>query len=77
MGWVLLFLIFHRSKVEVVLLGKAAIASQLLLLAYVLLSITYTALPPVHNAFIMLTAGLTAISGLQYIYKGLKLTNAT
>lgn len=76
-GWVLLFLIFHRSKVEVVLLGKAAIASQLLLLAYVLLSITFTALPPVHNAFIVLTAGLTAISGLQYIYKGLKLTNAT
>ena len=75
-GWVLLFLIFHRSKVEVVLLGKAAIASQLLLLAYVLLSITFTALPQVHNAFIVLTAGLTAISGLQYIYKGLKLTNA-
>jgi cardiolipin synthase (CMP-forming) len=75
-GWVLLFLIFHRSKVEAVLLGKAAIAAQLLLLAYVLLSVTYTSLPPAHNAFILLTAGLTAISGLQYIYKGLKLTNA-
>lgn len=76
MGWILLYLIFHRSKVEVVLLGKAAIASQLLLLAYVLLSISVKSVPPVHNAFIMLTAGLTALSGLQYIYKGLKLTNA-
>jgi len=72
-GWVLLSLIFHRSKVEPLLLGKAAIASQLLLLAYVLLSVTFTGLPPVHDAFIILTAGLTAVSGLQYIYKDLNL----
>ncbi|TAN43371.1 MAG: CDP-alcohol phosphatidyltransferase family protein [Nitrospirae bacterium] len=75
-GWVLLSLIFHRSKVEPVLLGKAAIASQLLLLAYILLSLTQPSIPPVPKVFVMLTAGLTALSGIQYIYKGLKQANA-
>ncbi|MBI5102182.1 MAG: CDP-alcohol phosphatidyltransferase family protein [Nitrospirae bacterium] len=76
-GWVLLSLLYHRSKIETVVLGKAAIASQLLLLAYVLLEITFPALPQVHDIFFVLTAGLTAVSGLQYIYKGLKPFNAS
>jgi len=75
-GWLLMTLLFHKSKVEPVLLGKAAIASQLLLIAYVLLSITFPGLPRAHSGFVLTVATLTALSGLQYIYKGLKQANA-
>lgn len=75
-GWVLMTLVYNRPKVEPVILGKAAIASQLLLLAYVLLSTSVAALPQAPEAFMVVVAGLTSISGLQYILKGLKTTNA-
>jgi cardiolipin synthase (CMP-forming) len=75
-GWFLLYMVTNTSKVEPVFLGKAAIAFQLFILAYVLLSINFEALPPVHNIFFILSASVTGISGLQYIYKGFKLTNA-
>jgi cardiolipin synthase len=75
-GCFLLYMITNSLKVEPVVLGKAAIALQLFILAYVLLNINMIALPPVHNGFFILSAAITAISGLQYIYKGFKLTNA-
>ena len=75
-GWFLLFMITHTSKVEPVLLGKLAIALQLITLAYVLLKINVVSLPPVHPAFFLLTAVITCLSGLQYIHKGFKLTHA-
>jgi cardiolipin synthase len=75
-GWFLLYMVTNTSKVEPVLFGKVAIASQLLILAYVLLRKNYASLPSVHNLFFALSALITAISGLQYIYKGFKLTNA-
>jgi cardiolipin synthase (CMP-forming) len=75
-GWFLLFMVTNTSQVEPVILGKIAIASQLLILAYVLLSMNVAALPPAHNLFFALSALITAVSGLQYIYKGFKLTNA-
>ncbi|MDA8082728.1 MAG: CDP-alcohol phosphatidyltransferase family protein [Nitrospiraceae bacterium] len=71
-GWLLLTLIYNKSKVEPVFLGKAAIASQLALLAYVLLSVTEPSLPPVPTGFIIITASLTAVSGIQYLYRGLR-----
>lgn len=74
-GWLLLTLIYNKSKVEPVLLGKAAIAAQLILLAYVLLSISVASVPPVPDGLLLLTAALTAVSGIQYIFKGLKLTH--
>ncbi len=74
-GWLLLTLIYNKSKVEPVMLGKAAIASQLILLAYVLLSISVPAVPPAPDFLVILTAALTAVSGIQYIYNGLKLTH--
>ena len=74
-GCFLLYMITNSLKVEPVLLGKAAIALELLILAYVLLKINIITLPPVHNGFFILSAAVTAISGLQYIYKGFTLTN--
>jgi cardiolipin synthase len=75
-GWFLLYMITHNSKVEPVALGKAAIALQLILLAYVLLYINMQTLPPPPGAFLFVTAAVTCVSGLHYIYKGLKLSHA-
>jgi len=75
-GCFLLYMITNSLKVEPVFLGKVAIALQLLLLTYVLLQLNIVTLPAVHESFFILSAALTAISGLQYIYKGFKLTNA-
>ena len=75
-GCFLLYMVTNTLKVEPVFLGKAAIALQLFILAFVLLKINVTTLPPVHGIFFIISAAITAISGLQYIYKGFKLTNA-
>lgn len=75
-GFFLLYMLTNTLKVEPVFLGKAAIALQLLILAYVLLNINIATLPPVPDIFFIVSAALTAISGLQYIYKGFKLTHA-
>jgi len=75
-GWVLIYLITHTSSVKPTATGKAAIAMQLILLCYVLLDINVGFLPDIQNVLIWLTATLTIISGLHYIYRGLKLTDA-
>jgi cardiolipin synthase (CMP-forming) len=75
-GFFLLYMITNTIKIEPVFLGKLAIALQLFILAYVLLNINISTLPPVHDIFFIVSAALTAISGLQYVFKGLKLTNA-
>lgn len=75
-GFFLLYMITNSLKVEPVFLGKVAIALQLFILAYILLNINIVTLPPVHDIFFIFSAVLTVISGLQYIYKGFKLTNA-
>lgn len=74
-GWVLIYLIAHTSNVEPTIIGKSAIAMQLILLCYVLLDINIASLPDIHPALIWITAALTIISGLHYIYRGFKLTN--
>jgi len=76
-GWVLVYLITHTSNVKPTVTGKAAIAMQLILLCYVLLDINVGFLPnDIQNVLIWLTAALTIISGLHYIYRGFKLTDA-
>ncbi len=75
-GWLLLYMITHSAKVEPVILGKTAIALQLLAITYVLLHINFGALPPLPSSFSLLIASVTALSGLQYVYRGLKLADA-
>ncbi len=75
-GWLLLYMITHNSRVEPVLAGKLAIALQLVVLAYILLWVNLPSLPRMPDLVLLLTAAVTALSGLQYIYKGLTLTNA-
>lgn len=75
-GWFLLFMITHSAAVEPVITGKIAIAMQLVVLAYVLVRINVPELPPLPKAVFLLTAIITSLSGLHYIYKGFKLTHA-
>ncbi|MCL4490512.1 MAG: CDP-alcohol phosphatidyltransferase family protein [Nitrospirae bacterium] len=72
LGWLLLYLIYHVTRIEPSLFGKAAIASQLLLIAYTLLSINRDGIPLPGDWMLWTVAALTIVSGLQYIYRGLK-----
>lgn len=71
-GWFLLYMVYDITKVAPSLAGKAAIASQLLLIAYTLLSITTGTLPPPQGWMLWTVTGLTILSGLNYIIQGLK-----
>jgi cardiolipin synthase len=75
-GWFLLYMITHNAKVEPVFTGKAAIALQLITLSLVLLSITLPSFSPPLDVLFAATAAFTAVSGLQYIYKGLRVADA-
>jgi cardiolipin synthase len=72
LGWILLYLLYDISKVEPSLTGKAAIAAQLVLIAYTLFSRTFRGVPPTEGWMLIIVALLTMLSGLQYIYRGLK-----
>lgn len=75
-GWFLIYLITHNVNIETVLLGKAAIALQLITIAVVLLSINLQLFHPSLDILFAATAALTVLSGLQYIFQGLRLTDA-
>lgn len=62
-GWFLLYMITNNSRVEPVFLGKIAIASQIITLAYVLLTLNLNSLPEAPFIVLLLTAILTIISG--------------
>jgi cardiolipin synthase len=72
LGWFLLYLTSHITRVAPTVIGKAAIASQLLLIAYILVAINVLSLPDEAPWTAMLiVATLTIVSGLQYVYRGL------
>lgn len=75
-GWVILYILTHITKVEPSLFGKGAIAMQLVLICYVLLEINMPSLPDTPGLLLWGTALLAIFSCLHYIYRGLKLTNA-
>lgn len=74
-GWLILYLTTGRSKVDPSLLGKTTIWFQSLLIAYILVYINRF-LPNTPRLFFFLTAGITILSGLHYIYRGLKISHA-
>jgi cardiolipin synthase (CMP-forming) len=70
MGWLLLALISRDAKVGAIMSGKIAIASQLILISYVLLAVNLPELPDHAPEFAeWIVAALTVFSGLQYIYR--------
>lgn len=75
-GWIVLYVITHTKNIETTLMGKIAIAFQLILIFYVLLEINMPSLPDVRIYLQWFTAIFTIISGLHYIYRGFKQSNA-
>lgn len=72
LGWLLLYLVYNITKVEPTIIGKAAIALQLLLIAYTLVAVNYEGMPLPGVAVSWLVALPTIFSGFQYVYRGLK-----
>src|SRR5271157_3416013 len=72
LGWLLLYLLYDITKVEPSLTGKTAIAAELVLIAYILVSLTIRGFQPPKDWILGVVALLTALSGLQYIYRGLR-----
>jgi len=71
-GWILLYIIYGKTKVEVVYSGKIAIATQFILIAYTLAYINFHNLLPKVTLEVFIAVGcITAFSGIQYIYRGL------
>jgi cardiolipin synthase (CMP-forming) len=75
-GWVVLYIVIDKTKVDATMLGKTAIALQFILLCYILLDLNIPLLPHVRPYLIWITAILTIASGLHYLYRGLKQTGA-
>jgi len=75
-GWFLLYLVTGKAKVDPSFLGRATIWTQSTFIAYVLMNMTFLPLPALYPILQWVTAGITIISGLHYIYRGLKLTHA-
>jgi len=75
LGWFLLYISSNIKKPEPTIMGKAAIALQVLLIAYILLEINFLSIPEPTGWMFVLVALLTIISGLQYIYRGLRIAN--
>lgn len=69
LGWVALYLVYGVSKVAPTVLGKTAIASQVLLVAYILLAINFSALQEPGPWVMWTVASLTVVSGLHYMYR--------
>ncbi len=75
-GWFLLYLVKGIANVVPSLPGRITIWVQSIFIAYVLMNMTFFSLPTLYPVLQWITAGVTIISGLHYIYRGLKLTHA-
>lgn len=70
-GWFILAIFTHNTKVEPSLIGKLANAFQAILIAYILVSINFEmdSAMFIRQQLMLLAAALTILSGIQYIYK--------
>jgi cardiolipin synthase len=73
-GWFIIYLVRHTTIIKPSILGKAAIAAQLIFIAYKIIQINYAQFPD-STILMILTAFFTVISGLHYIYKGFAYNN--
>jgi cardiolipin synthase len=71
-GVLILYFATNRMRVEPSLLGKASNILQYLLIGLTLLSINLKGRSILPLPYLILVAALTALSGLQYVYRGLR-----
>jgi cardiolipin synthase len=74
-GWFVLYFITGTSRIEPSLLGKATIWLESLLIAYILININLPLLPEIAHPFFFMTAGVSILSALHYMYRGFRITH--
>ncbi len=74
-GCVILYFVTNSLKIEPTIIGKAANACQVLLIGIILLSRNIDNGLNIPFPFFIIVALLTAVSGIQYVYRGLKDAN--
>jgi cardiolipin synthase (CMP-forming) len=75
-GWFILHFITGTSRVEPSMLGKATIWLESFLIAYILIDINLPVLPDISNTFFIITAGVSILSAMHYMYRGLRIAHA-
>jgi cardiolipin synthase len=71
-GWLILSFVIQRPRVEPSILGKIATILQFILIGLVLLSINIGDGFSVPVVYLITVAVFTAVSGIFYVYRGLK-----
>jgi cardiolipin synthase (CMP-forming) len=75
LGVLILFLTSHRVEIKPVMIGKTSTFFQIVTIAWALLASYSLFFKSFLPYVIWMTAGLTCMSGLQYIYIGTKYLN--
>jgi len=75
-GCFIIYLVNHNLDIEPSIIGKTASAGQFLLIGLILLSVNFNINMTFLNFLFVVVAVLTAMSGMQYIYRGLKVANS-
>jgi cardiolipin synthase len=75
LGILMLFLTSHKVEIKPIFMGKASTVMQLVTIAWSLVTPFSMVMKSIFPAIIWVTAGLTALSGLMYIYIGSKYFN--
>jgi cardiolipin synthase len=75
-GSVILYFVTHKLNIEPSILGKAASASQFSLVGLILLYSNLGEAETFPLPVFSIVAVVTALAGLQYVFKGLKIANS-
>lgn len=71
-GWFLLYLIYNITKIKPTIIGKLSNASQVFLIAYILICKNFKIAPISLDWLLPIIITLAVVSGLQYMWRGLK-----
>ena len=74
-GCFIIYLVTKNLDIEPSLVGKTASAGQFLLIGLILLSLNFNSDITFLNYLFIAVAVLTALSGLHYVYRGLRVAN--
>jgi len=72
-----IYVVARTFWVDPLRLGKAAIATEFVLLCYILLKARFGFAPVLAEPLVVVTAGLSALSGLQYVWEGIRIVGSS
>jgi len=75
-GCLVIYFLTNNLRIEPSVLGKLTIALQFILIGFALITLNLKNGIEVPELFIFLVALLTTISGLQYVYQGMKIAGS-